>query len=635
MSRTTDTRSFDELPARLREQLDQLPREPGVYLLKGHDGYVIYVGKAKNLYSRVRSYFTRSGDTRAFVALLSHLLADIEIIVTHNEKEALLLENNLIKEHAPRFNVVLRDDKNFLVLRLDLSVPYPRLEVTRNIKPDNAAYFGPYDSASAFRETLRLINRHFQLRTCTDSTMEARKRPCLQHQIGRCLAPCVLDVDLEKYSLQVKSVSLFLQGRQNELLQDLENQMQSAAAKLDFERAARIRDQIAAVNHTLRKQQVVSPDLLDKDVFAYFRQGDAVVFAVLNVRQGKLLRHQSFDFSGQEFPDEELLSSFINLYYDQRSEAPDQLIVPLALEDAKAKTIWLSEIRKRHVEILFPQRGDRLRLLQLAKRNAENSFVARRERKSDLNSALAKIQRRLRLTHFPRHIECYDVSALMGQMTVASQVVMLDGDFHKPYYRHFKIRTLDSDDFSALYEILSRRFRRAREQQTGWELPDLIVIDGGKGQLSMAKAALKDARFQGDSKVPDLIALAKERPSKSSSETDDQPDRVFLLGVKDALPLRQNTPELFLLSRIRDEAHRFAIAQHKKLRKHIMLRSELDSIPGIGPKRKRALFSTLGSLKIIRAASVEELTAVPTMNSRAAEAIVKYFAGRGKSRPDQ
>jgi excinuclease ABC subunit C len=632
---------LEKLEPRLRELLDRLPKEAGVYLLKDKSATIIYVGKAKSLYSRVRSYFLRSGDERAFVPLLAHVLDDIETIVTQNEKEALLLENNLIKKHKPRFNVMMRDDKNFLVLRLDPKAYFPRLEVLRRIGKDRARYFGPYHSASSCRETLRIVNRYFQLRTCSDRTLKSRQRACLQHQIGRCPAPCVKEVDQEVYGQQVDDVTLFLRGRQEELIESLQIRMHAAAEQLNFELAAGLRDQIAAVKRTLQKQEVVGHDLVDQDVFGFYRQGDAVDFVVLVMRQGKLVGRHPYSFSGQEFPDQELLSSFITQFYERGQTPPKQLLVPLLLEGKDATAEWLSELAGHRVDVLRPQRGHKRKLIELAARNAQSNFVSRRKQQQDLDESLGKMQRRLRLSRLPRHIECYDISQHHAQNVVASMVVMRDGEPDHSSYRHFTVRGKSKDDFASLYEVLARRFRRARQKDEGWQLPDLIVIDGGKGQLGSALAALRDAGLPQEMPLPDMVGLAKERfdgidaektasddgkPHKEALEERDRPDRVFLPNVKDPVRLRPNTPELFLLSRLRDEAHRFAITHHRKLRHRTTFRSVLDDIPGIGKRRKQLLLKELGSLKNIKEASLERLAAVSGMTQKAAEQVARYFS---------
>ena len=632
-----------QLESDLRERIERLPRQPGVYLLKDRDEAIIYVGKAKNLNTRVRSYFRRGGDTRAFVALLVELLGDVQTIVTRNEKEALLLENNLIKQHRPRFNVMLRDDKNYLVLRLDPQADYPRLEVTRQIGKDQARYFGPYHSASSCRETLRVVNRHFQLRTCTDRTMHSRTRPCLQYQIQRCPAPCVFEVDREQYSRQVDDVSLFLRGRQDELLAALMERMHEAAEALNFEHAARLRDQMAAIRRSLLGQQAVGDDLVDQDVFGFHREGDAVDVVVLNLRGGKLLGQQPFSFSKQEFPDAELLSSFITQYYEQNQSIPEQVLLPLAIEDAGVTANWLSELRGRRVQLLLPKRGKKRQLLQLALRNALSNFRSRRSQDADSEAALAQLQQRLHLRRLPRHIECYDNSNIGGRLMVGSMVVLRNGQPDKASYRRFKIQyeqTRVADDFSAMYQVLARRLRRAKRQSQGWELPDLIVVDGGKGQLSVAQAALKDADLPNES-LPDLVALAKERRDADDDDGSERarsewrrPDRVFLPGVKDPIRLRPNTAALFLLSRARDEAHRFAITHHKSLRRKKTLRSELDDIPGVGPTLRGRLLRRFGSIKRIRQASPQQLSAVEGISEKAARSILDHL-GQSAAEPDR
>jgi excinuclease ABC subunit C len=464
-------------PRTLAEILDALPAAPGVYIMKDAGGKPIYIGKAAVLRNRVRQYFQpASGDTRDFVPLLDGIVADIETVITSTEKEALLLENTLIKRHQPRFNVNLKDDKNFLVLRLDPAGEWPRLEVVRRLGDDGAFYFGPYHSASSCREALRVVNRHFQLRTCTDHVLHNRRRPCLQYQIKRCPAPCVLPVSREAYGDQVRDVRLFLDGKSDELLDRLRARMRDAAGRAEFEIAAEIRDQIKALEVTLEKQRVVSSDFLDQDVVGYHREGIALEIAVLSIRGGKLNGSRCFSFTGQEFPDAELISSFVGLYYDLGAPAPDEVLLPIEIEDAALKAEWLSErraqaetgARKRRVEVATPQRGDRRRLVDLANKNAASSFASRRNARADVELALGKLQRRLKLPRLPRVIECYDVSHLQGFATVASMVVFVDGRPEKSRYRTYKVRApgapgggRHNDDFASMYEVLSRRFRRA------------------------------------------------------------------------------------------------------------------------------------------------------------------------------
>jgi excinuclease ABC subunit C len=700
-------------PKTIAEILETLPAAPGVYIMRDRKGKAVYVGKAGVLRNRVRQYFqASSGDNRDFVPLLEGIVADIETVVTSNEKEALLLENTLIKKLQPRFNVNLRDDKNYLVLRLDPEAEWPRLEVVRKLGSDGAFYFGPYHSATSCREALRVVNRHFQLRTCTDHVLHNRRRPCLQYQIKRCPAPCVLPVSRDDYGDQVRDVRLFLEGKSDELLSRLGARMKEAAGRMEFERAAEVRDQLRALETTLEEQRVVSSDFVDQDVFGFHRQGIALEIVVMSIRRGQMLGSRAFSFTGQEFPDAELLSSFIGLYYDMSTAPPDEVLLPFAIADADLKADWLSEKRegrRRKVEVVVPQRGDRRKLCELAQKNAAASFASRRNAQQDVEVALGKLQRRLKLARLPRVIECYDISHIQGFATVASMVVFVDGRPEKSRYRTYKVRTGDRpDDFASMYEVLSRRFRRARELAAGgdkdddksessWALPDLIVIDGGKGQLGMALAAARDVGIDVRPGVGlPVIGLAKERdtieptpeltpppaegapvvataeaapapepvvavpaPAEAAPTAEGpspppsppavpspgrakprQPDRVFLPHAKDAIPIRPNTAEMFILQHLRDEAHRFAVTFHRQQRKRLTLRSALSAIPGIGAGRQRLLLRHFGSLKKIREASLEDLAAVPGITRKAAEAVHAHWGGQaappeeaGASRP--
>src|SRR3954462_15649708 len=455
----------------LAEILEALPTAPGVYIMKDARGKPIYIGKAAVLRNRVRQYFQpASGDSRDFVPLLEGIVADIETVVTSNEKEALLLENTLIKKHQPRYNVKLTDDKNFLVLRLDPQAEWPRLEVMRRLGDDGANYFGPYHSASSAREALRVVNRHFQLRTCTDHVLDNRRRPCLQYQIKRCPAPCVLPVSRDEYGEQVRDVRLFLEGKNDELLERLRGRMKESSARTEFERAAAVRDQIRALEASLEAQRVVSTDFVDQDVVGFHREGLALEMVVLSIRQGKMVGSRAFSFNKQEFPDAEILSTFLGLYYDMAPVPPDEVLLPFPISDAALKSEWLSEKRpaggrRRKVEVLVPQRGPRRDLVELAQRTASVSYASRRNAREDAEVMLAKLQNRLRLPRMPKVIECYDISHVQGAETVASMVVFVDGRPEKSRYRTFKVQRSDGspDDFASMYEVLSRRFRRARE----------------------------------------------------------------------------------------------------------------------------------------------------------------------------
>ena len=617
----------------LEEKLASLPAEPGVYLMKGAKGEVIYVGKAANLRNRVRSYFQdRTGDSRAFIPLLDRILEDIEVVLVGTEKEALLLENELIKKHQPRFNVKLRDDKNFICLRLDARHPYPRLEVVRRFKNDGARYFGPYASATSIRESMRIINRFFGLRTCSDHVLETRKRPCLLYQIGRCPAPCVFPIPPEQYRQSVEEVLLFLEGRADELTEALRARMKRAAAGLRFEEAARVRDQLYAIERSLERQKIAHTEPLDQDVFGLHREGDRLLFYALYVRRGRITGGQAFPLAGQEFPTEELLPSFVNLYYDNDNFVPKEVLLPLGPEGAALEALsdLLTEKRGDRVRVLVPRRGDKVELVQMAARNAEAAFQDRKRSKEEVDAILAKLKDRLHLAREPRRIECYDISHFQGATIVASQVASTDGELDKARYRRFRIKSVSSqDDFASMYEVISRRLRRGLKEG---DLPDLIVIDGGKGQLASAHAAMKDL---GVEKV-DVVGLAKSRDLEvevaaplleapragpSDAPAERSPERIFLVGKREPIILRQNSAELFMLTRLRDEAHRFAITYQQKLMRRRNFRSVLEDIPGVGEGRKKALLRHFGSLKRVRQASIEELAAVEGVGAAVAERI--------------
>ena len=600
---------------------------PGVYLMKAEGDVVVYVGKAKNLRVRLRQYFRPGDDTRFFVSagLLSRVLVEIETIVVENEKEALLLENHLIKKHKPRFNVKLRDDKQYLVLRIDPKAHYPRVEVVRNIKDDEARYFGPYHSATSCRSTLRTLNRHFQLRTCTDHVLRSRDRVCLQYQIKRCPGPCVHDVSKEGYGEQVRDVMMFLAGKNKALLARLKERMLDKAASEEFEAAAQLRDSMLAVDKSLARQNVVQEEFIDQDVFGLWRRADVVEVIVLFVRAGKLVGKRAFRQRDQEFSDAQVMESFVQQYYEMGTVIPSEVLLPESIAGKAILETWLSELRGKKVNIVWPQRGQKVRLIELASKNAAASAMTRKGRDDDKIAGLEKLAERLKLRKTPDRIECFDIAHIQGTDTVASMVVFCDGEPDKALYRKFKVKTVHNDDFGAMHEVLTRRFRRALKGQTGWEFPDLLVIDGGKGQLSSALAAISDLGIELGSETGfDVVGLAKERDDVRGKS---QPDRVFLRHAKDAIQLRSNTPELFVLAQLRDEAHRFANTFHKQQRKKRSLRSSIDDIHGIGPKRRRALLRAFGSVKAIARATIEDLEKVESMSQDAARAVHKHFHG--------
>ncbi|MBX3187854.1 MAG: excinuclease ABC subunit UvrC [Labilithrix sp.] len=658
------------VPAVVTEKLDALPASAGVYLFKDKKGAVVYVGKAKVLRSRVRSYFQEgSSDNRYFIPLLLRTIGDLDTIVTASEKEAAILENNLIKEHRPRYNVKLRDDKDYISLRLDTKDEWPRLWVVRRPTPDPAGkvrYFGPYHSATAARRTLHLVNKHFQLRTCTDTEMRSRKRPCLQHQIKRCPAPCVLDVDRAWYDEQVRAVAMFLDGRHDELSRELGDRMKAAARGMHFELAAVYRDQLAAIEKVREEQRVVAIDDVDRDVIGLHREGDLVELALLHIRRGKLADVETFSIKNAEVPDEEVVSGFLSQHYaaemdpDVAAPVPDEIIVPVVPDAALGIADWLTDRAKHKVALIQPQRGHRVALLALANDNASHAFTEKRRASTDVTERLTQLKDRLRLPTIPRRIECCDISHLGGRDTVGAIVAMTDGEPDKKRYRTFHVRgdvggakTTDAaptpggegegtladgaaaevflagDDYRAMYEVLARRFRRGLKKQeeraaageaeseepdAEWDLPDLFVVDGGRGQLAVALAAARDLGLHD---LP-IVALAKE---KENVMGETLVDRVYLPGQKNPIPLKSHSASMFFLARARDEAHRFSNRARERLGKKRRFKSALDDVAGLGPKTRKALLQHLGSLKAIEAASDAALLAVPGVTSRHVKAL--------------
>ncbi|MGB9340896.1 MAG: excinuclease ABC subunit UvrC [Polyangiales bacterium] len=584
-----------------QRKLDKLPASPGVYVFHGADRQVLYVGKARSLRSRVRSYFQAgSSDVRAFVSRLERELTDIETFVTHTDKEAALLENQLIKSHQPKYNVKLRDDKEYLSLRLDAKRPWPRLEVVRRPKPDRAQYFGPYHSATAARQTLRLVNRFFQLRTCTDTEFRMRTRPCLQHQIKRCPGPCVLDVDQAEYHAQVTNVARFLDGRHDELVRDLDERMQSASGDLEYERAAIYRDQIRAVERAQEEQRVAGVQKSDQDVIGFHREGDQVELAVLSMRGGRIFTVRTLPLRRVAVPNDEMLGAFLRQHYSDRPSLPDEILVSVTIEMSEALEELLSENRKRRVQIVEPKRGAKAKLLELARENAEHAFNEKERAREDVEARLAELQKQLRLTVLPRRIECVDISHSSGEETVAVFVALQDGTTAKERYRSFHVKGVGGgDDYAAMYEVLMRRLRRGKNQEEGWELPDLLVVDGGKGQLGVAVRAREDIG------VPELQVASVAKP-RITANGEEQGDRIFLPGQKNPIPVRANSA-LSLLLLARDETHRASNTLRKKVGRKRRLRSELDRVPGVGPKTRGKLLRNLGSLRDVLGATEEQL----------------------------
>lgn len=614
-------------------RLETLPTAPGCYLFRDTKGVIIYVGKARNLRSRVRQYFAPgSSDYRYFVPLLEKVLGDIETVVTETEKEAVLLENSLIKEHKPRYNVRLRDDKTYLSLKLDLRKEWPRLELVRRPTADGAHYFGPYPSASAARRALKLVNKHFKLRTCDDAMMASRTRPCLEYQIKRCPAPCVYEVDKEAYAQQARFVALFLEGKNDELTKRIEADMKESAKRLDFERAAQLRDQLAAIREVQERQRVAAVSDRDRDVIGLYREGDTVALAVLVVRAGFVRDTQVSLLTRCELPDDEIIDAFLSQRYGvgadetelaaRRARIPDEVLVPVLPEAHEGLAQWLSEQRSKKVEIAVPKAGARAKLLAMANQNAQHRFRERRVVEKTAEEHAEALRARLGLAKPPRIIECVDVSHHRGQDTVAAIVCLVDGAPMKKRYRSYHVREeTGGNDYAAMLEVLRRRFRRAKAGEAGWALPDLLVVDGGRGQLSIAMAVLEELQIDGFA----VCALAKERESVMG---DKLVDRVYLPGRKNPIAIDRHQAALVLLARARDEAHRFANQIRERLHHRRQLASEIDQLPGVGTKTRVALLKHFGSLDAIREASLDQLERVAGVNAHRARVVFEHFHGK-------
>src|SRR6266481_4999055 len=612
-------------------KLEALSPAAGVYLLRDRAGKVLYVGKAKSLRTRVRAYFREGGDGRYQVRFLMKRVRDFDTIVTASEKEALILENNLIKQYKPRYNIRLKDDKSYLSAKVT-NHAWPRITVTRKIVKDGGRYFGPFGSADGLRETIDVIRKTFPLRTCTDAVFRNRSRPCLEYQIKRCLGPCVLPVDRDEYGRHLHAAQMLLEGKNLELLREMRDQMKDRASKLEFEEAARIRDRVRAIEKTVERQTVLHHWGIDQDVFGIYREGGYIEAIVLIVRGGKLTSTQGWSFQDLEFPVHDILSDLLTQYYSGARGIPDEVIVPVELEDASVRAELLSERRGKKVEVLLPQRGEKLRLLEMAMDNARQSFASRRDNEKTRESMLEGLRVKLNLHNSPKRIECYDISNLQGSMVVGSQVSFDEGEPQKNLYRRYRIRSFEGqDDFAAMYEVLKRRLERAVRENI---FPDLWVIDGGKGQLNVALEVLREFRLLDQI---DCVSLAKQHVLNDGHEIEvtKSEERVFLPNRKDPIVLPKNSTTLFLLVRIRDEAHRFAMTYNRELRRRARLRSVLDDVKGIGPVRQRALLRHFGSLKRIRAASTDEIAVVKGMNRELAAEVRRYLDTMGAMLEEQ
>src|ERR1700730_13092499 len=639
---------------KIQSVLNSLPHKPGIYIMKDASGTILYVGKAISLYNRVRSYFQESTDLSPKNRSMVAKIEDIEFLVVKNEVEALVLESNYIKQYRPKYNVLLRDDKNYPYIKVALTEDFPRVYRVRSFARDGNRYFGPYTNSGAVDATLDLLNKLFAFRTCRyDASnwapprneeppagwkQKLLPRPCTQYYIHRCIAPCVAYASREAYDAVIQQVILFLEGKHDEVVKNLQAQMQEAAEQLNFEEAARIRDRIQAVERVLEKQRVISTEGQDdQDVIALASGEDETCAQVFFFRNGKLVGREYFILQGtRDSSPGEVMSSFFLQFYESSPHIPAEIIVEAEPDDRAALQSWLKEKRKGAVTVTAPKRGEKLRLVEMVKQNAQEVLEQQRikwlsdSQKTQL--ALEEIQEALNLAAPPQRIECYDISNTQGTNSVGAMVVFEAGRPKNSEYRRFKIKTVEGpNDFASHQEVLRRRFRRqAHSEQAGdeqleaplasdnaqaerplqheWTMPDLVIIDGGKGQLSAAMAVLQELHID----VP-TVGLAKEN------------EEIFTPASPDPIILPRSSQGLYMVQRIRDEAHRFGITYHRKLRSDRTFKSVLDEIPGIGPKRKQALMKHFGSVRAISAASVEDLAALDGMTRDVAEKVKEYI----------
>jgi excinuclease ABC subunit C len=612
----------------LAATLKNLPDRPGVYLMKDGRGDVVYVGKAQSLRSRVRSYWQKGGGYGEGhrIRLVIDRVADVEYTLTDSDSEAFVLEANLIKRYRPRFNVRLKDDKSYPYIKITLADDFPRVERTRKLPADGSRYFGPYASASSVDESMNLVRRLFPFRTCTidiHDGVRALQRPCLLYHIKRCQGPCIQAVSKDAYRADIAQIELFLEGRQETLVKALEADMATASARQAYERAAVVRDKIRAIERTMESQKMAAFARTELDLVGLARQDNQAAVQLFAVRGGKLVGRDVFLLDAvREAPDEEVLTSFLEQFYTRATSIPPQVLVPAALPETTALEAFLTERRGGPVHLHVPQRGEKRELMDLARRNAAETLSREQARwladHGRTLGALEELATALDLPGPPMRIECYDISNFQGAQSVGSMVVFEEGRPRSGEYRRFRIKTVTgANDFASHQEVLRRRFRRVKPGDEGaaeellWRLPDLVLIDGGKGQVAAAKEVLDELGFHD---LP-LAGLAKER------------EELFLPGSSEPILLPATSPALYLVQRLRDEAHRFAITYHRNLRAKAAVHSAFDDLAGVGPKRKRALLRVFGSARRVREAPVEQIAAVPGIGPKLAASIKATLEG--------
>ena len=620
-----DMTETEKARARIQMRLAGLPDKPGVYLMRDIDGRIIYVGKAIVLRNRVRSYFHKAAFDSPKTERLVAEIADLEWIVTGSELEALILECELIKRHKPRYNVRLKDDKRYPYIKVSYQEDYPHIYTVRNMRQDGARYFGPFTSSTAVHQSLELLRRLFPYRTCNREITGEDSRSCLYYHIKRCTGPCIGAISKDDYRRVIDRACLFLEGRQEKILADLEEAMLAEAEALHFERASEYRDQIAAIGQIIERQRIISGHLTDHDFVAFARDDGQACVQVFFVRGGKLIGREYFVLTGtHDETASEVMSSFVKQFYDEAANVPPEILVQTDLDEFSIIEQWLRQKRGHKVVVKVPKRGQKHQIMHMAIDNANDTLRRlRAEWEVDTNKhveALSQIQEALGLEHAPTRIECYDISTTQGTATTGSMVVFDKGVASKSDYRRFRIRTVQGpNDYDSMAEVLRRRFSRAKEYRARKELsgkesrwaimPDLVILDGGKGQLSAARRVMEELGV-GDIATAGLAKREEE---------------LYVPRHSAPIQLPRDSQGLYLLQRIRDEAHRFAITYHRKLRKNEGMRSLLEEIPGIGPRRRRELLKRFGSLDGIRQATVEELADTPTITRSIAEHLQEYL----------
>jgi excinuclease ABC subunit C len=625
----------------VREKVKEFPQTPGVYLMKNAQEKIIYVGKAKNLRARVRSYFTDSKDHSSKTKILVRQIVTIDYILTGSEVEAFLVEASLIKKHRPRYNIRLKDDKSYPYIRVSVTDKFPRLYLARKVKKDGSMYFGPYTSGAAVWGTIRFLNQTFQIRDCKDAFFASRKRPCMTHEIGRCTAPCTAYVTEEQYKEDIGGAIAFLRGRNKTVVKDLTKKMKQAASEERFETAAKHRDDIESIKKILERQAVVNDTSeIDQDVIGFHGGEEGTLVETLHIRSGRVIgtRAHYLSLLDPNAPEEDIrewLTSFINQYYEEEF-IPDELLLPVDLGQDLMRLLEavLKERGGHKVQVRFPTDQNGHRLVEMANENAKSHFSDYVNKSEAKKNGLLEIQKKLDLPHCPTRIECFDISNFQGSETVASQVVFEDGAPNKDQYRRYKIRTVEgSNDFESMREVLTRRFRH-----TEYDDPQLVVIDGGKGQLGIACEVLREL---GRTEIP-VVGLAKSRTKGkfSDQEISATEERFYLPKRQNPVTFKPGSEAFQILVGIRDEAHRFAITYHRKLREATSLESELDFVVGLGEKRKRSLLTKFGNLDEIKAASAEEISKIPGFNRVLAERILlqlneeSQLSGEETSQPE-